>query len=68
MDCSIYTFVAVIPLQLVFHYFAIYQQLLSKLPGPRIFPKNNGEKSVKSVKKYFYTVTATLNKGGKNVN
>ena len=34
---------------------------------PRILPKNNGEKSVKSVKKYFYTVSATLNKGGKSV-
>ena len=35
--------------------------------GPRILTKNNGEKSVKSVKKYFYTVSATLNNGGKSV-
>ena len=27
--------------------------LLFIIPGPRIFPKNNGEKSVKSVKKIF---------------
>ena len=33
--------------------------------GLKNLPKNNGEKRVKSVKQYFYTDSATLNKGGK---
>ena len=40
-------------------------EINSHRPGPKNLPKNNGVNSVKSVKKHFYTVNATLNKGGK---